>query len=282
MKTFIQNTVSKIFFVCSFFYYLNTQAQAPNAMSYQAVIRNASNVLVANQGIGMRVSILQGTATGTEVYKELFNPNPVTNVNGLVSLAIGTGIPLTGTFGAINWSTGLYFVKTETDPTGGTNYTVVATSQLLSVPFALNVTPDIHISSLSCSTTTAASGTETLLKWTALEENTTSASGYNATTGEYTIPVTGYYSVFVHVGWNSLAASANGIVFATIYVNGNLLRRGYSNDSVLGAYPSDSHCQVEKRFVAGDKIKFYEFQGTTGNMTISSLSTNFGIHLIHQ
>ncbi len=82
----------------------NIFAQAPQKMSYQAVIRNSSNALVTSKAIGMRVSILQGSATGTEVYKEIYNPNPQTNVNGLVSIEIGSGIPVTGTFSAINWA----------------------------------------------------------------------------------------------------------------------------------------------------------------------------------
>ena len=112
-------------------------AQAPEKMSYQAVVRNASNALVTNTGVGMKVSILQGSAVGAELYKELYNPNPMTNANGLVSLEIGTGLPLTGTFNAIDWSAGPHFIKIETDPAGGTNYTAVSTSQLMSVPFAL-------------------------------------------------------------------------------------------------------------------------------------------------
>jgi hypothetical protein len=112
-------------------------AQAPQKMSYQAVIRNSSYALVTNTQVGMRISILQGSATGIEVYKEIFNPNPSTNANGLVSVEIGAGIALTGTFATIDWSDGSYFIKTETDPAGGTNYTITGTSQLLSTPYAL-------------------------------------------------------------------------------------------------------------------------------------------------
>ena len=117
---------------------LTIWAQSPQKMSYQAVIRNSSDQLVTNHAVGMRVSILLGSETGTEVYKEIFNPNPQTNSNGLVTIEIGGGIPLTGTFAAINWSAGTYFIKTETDPTGGTSYTITGTSQLLSVPYALH------------------------------------------------------------------------------------------------------------------------------------------------
>lgn len=119
-----------LFTVCVF-------AQPPQKMSYQAVIRNASNALVTNQAVGIRISILQGSPTGTVVYQELFNPNPQTNVNGLVNIEIGGGVPIAGTFSAINWSAGPYYLKSETDPSGGTNYTIVGTSQILSVPYAL-------------------------------------------------------------------------------------------------------------------------------------------------
>ncbi|MDX9776817.1 MAG: FISUMP domain-containing protein, partial [Petrimonas sp.] len=58
--------------------------------------------------------------------------------NGLVSVEIGSGTVVSGTFATIDWSNGPYFIKTETDPTGGTSYTITGTSQLLSVPYALH------------------------------------------------------------------------------------------------------------------------------------------------
>jgi hypothetical protein len=143
-------------------------AQSPQKMSYQAVIRNAGNNLVTNKPVGMRISILQGSVSGTEVYKEIYNPNPQTNANGLVTLEIGIGIPLTGTFAAIDWSSGTYFIKTETDPTGGTNYTITGTSQLLSVPYALyaktadNVTGIVAVANGGTGATTV-SGAKTSL-----------------------------------------------------------------------------------------------------------------------
>ncbi len=116
---------------------LPTQAssQAPDRLSYQAVIRNNSNVLVTNQSVGMRISILQGAANGTPVYVETQTQS--TNVNGLISLEIGGGTVVSGSMGTIDWANGPYFVKTETDPSGGTNYTIDGTTQLLSVPYAL-------------------------------------------------------------------------------------------------------------------------------------------------
>jgi hypothetical protein len=110
-------------------------AQAPQKMSYQAVIRNSSNALITSTPVGMQISIMQGSPTGTAVYIETQTPS--TNANGLVSLEIGTGTVITGTFSAINWATGPYFIKTETDPTGGTAYTIAGTNELMSVPYAL-------------------------------------------------------------------------------------------------------------------------------------------------
>ena len=114
----------------------NVFAQAPQKISYQAVIRNSSNALVTNTTIGMQISILQGSASGTAVYVETQTPS--SNANGLVSIEIGAGNVVSGSFTAINWANGPYFIKTETDPAGGTNYTIIGTSQLLSVPYALH------------------------------------------------------------------------------------------------------------------------------------------------
>jgi hypothetical protein len=110
-------------------------AQAPQRLSYQAIIRNAANTLVSNLPVGMRISILQGTAAGPSVYVE--TQTPTTNVNGLATIVIGTGTLVSGNFTTISWSTNTYFIKTETDPAGGTNYTITGTTQILSAPYAL-------------------------------------------------------------------------------------------------------------------------------------------------
>ncbi len=106
--------------------------QAPRKMSYQAIIRDASGSLVNEQEIGIKITILQGAADGTVVYLE--TQTPETNKNGLVSIEIGGGAG----FADIDWSAGPYFINTETDPEGGTNYRISGTNQLLTVPYALH------------------------------------------------------------------------------------------------------------------------------------------------
>jgi hypothetical protein len=118
-----------VFIILSFSVHL--MSQVPLRMSYQAVIRNSTNELIINHVIGMRISILHGSATGANVYSE--TQSPTTNSNGLVSIEIGGA----SGFESINWADGTYFIKTETDPAGGENYTITHTSQLLSVPYAL-------------------------------------------------------------------------------------------------------------------------------------------------
>ncbi len=110
-------------------------AQSPQAFKYQTVVRNASNQPIPNQAVSLKISILQGSATGTAVYEETHAAT--TNVLGIVNLEIGNGTLVSGSFAGINWGTNSYYVKIELDPAGGTAYQNMGTSQLLSVPYAL-------------------------------------------------------------------------------------------------------------------------------------------------
>lgn len=110
-------------------------AQAPQSFTYQSVIRNSADQLVTGSPIGTKISILQGSISGTAVYEETHNAS--TNANGLLSLIVGAGTVISGSFAAIDWANGPYFIKTETDINGGTNYSLTGTQQLMSVPYAL-------------------------------------------------------------------------------------------------------------------------------------------------
>ncbi|MDX9749064.1 MAG: tail fiber domain-containing protein [Paludibacter sp.] len=108
-------------------------AQTSDKMSFQAMVRNSAHQLVTNSLVGMRISILKNEAA---VFVETHVTT--TNANGLLSVEIGAGSFISGvTLSEINWAEGPYFIKTETDPLGGANYTISGTSQLLNVPYAL-------------------------------------------------------------------------------------------------------------------------------------------------
>jgi hypothetical protein len=110
-------------------------SQSPGLLNYQAIVRDDEGNALNNQAVSLRVSILQGSIYGSTVYSETHAMT--TNPFGLVTLEIGNGTVLTGTFTAIDWSNGPYFMKVEMDPSGGNSYTDMGTSQILSVPYAL-------------------------------------------------------------------------------------------------------------------------------------------------
>jgi hypothetical protein len=112
-----------------------TFAQSPKSMSYQAVVRDGSDILVSNTTTPIQISILQGTIA---VYVE--TQTPTTNANGLLSIEIGGSgaVVVSGVFSDIIWGTGTYFIKTEVDVDNNASYDVTGTSQLLSVPYALH------------------------------------------------------------------------------------------------------------------------------------------------
>lgn len=135
MKTTILKITKTVFSFLSLVLIQTVNAQAPQKMSYQVVVRNGSNTLITSAPVGFKISILQGSSSGSPVYVE--TQTATTNSNGLASLEIGTGSIVSGTFSSINWANGPYYIKTESDPLGGTNYSITGTTQLMSVPYAL-------------------------------------------------------------------------------------------------------------------------------------------------
>lgn len=125
-----------LFLLISVVFSTNLFCQVPEKLSYQAVVRNGNSKLVTNSNIGMQISILRSSPAGTAVYVE--RQFPSTNENGLVTIEIGNGSIVSGSFGNIDWSSYSYYIKAETDLNGGSNYTISGTSQILSVPYALH------------------------------------------------------------------------------------------------------------------------------------------------
>ncbi len=110
-------------------------AQVPGKLSFQAVVRNTEGEPLKNSNVGIRIQLLQSSEFGAAIYVETHETT--TNENGVVTLEIGGGTVVTGNLDTVDWKKGPYFLKTEIDPSGGMNYTITGTSQLLSVPYAL-------------------------------------------------------------------------------------------------------------------------------------------------
>lgn len=109
-------------------------AQSPQSINYQAVVRNTSGDVIKNQNVRFRLSITEGT-NGFTVYTETHQAT--TNLLGLVNLSIGGGTPVVGSFSNINWANNTKSLKVEVDITGGTNYVLMGSQQLVSVPYSL-------------------------------------------------------------------------------------------------------------------------------------------------
>lgn len=241
-------------------------AQAPQKMSYQAVIRNNSNTLLTSTAVGMQISILQGSATGTNVYTETHTTT--SNANGLVTLEIGTGTVVSGTFNAINWGSGLYFIKTETDPSGGTTYSITGTTQLLSVPYALYAetsgTPGIIGA-------TGLAGTDGLNGATGADGLAGTVGQTGATGTDGSVGSTGVTGADGSVGSTGVTG-ADGIIGST-GATGSVGATGA--DGIVGATGSTGFLQSGS--VAGNTTYWDGSSWTTNNSNIYNNGGNVGI-----
>ena len=113
---------------------INTNAQT--GLNFQGVARTSNNVILASQAITIKLSILQGSSTGTADYVE--TRRVITNAQGLFTAVIGdTGaISTLGNFTTINWKLSPKFLKIEMDPAAGNNFMTMGTTQFQYVAYA--------------------------------------------------------------------------------------------------------------------------------------------------
>jgi hypothetical protein len=125
--------MKKLFILLVFAITVIASAQAPQGFNYQATVRNSAGALIVNQNVNFKFNIMLNSQTSVPIYSEThFAP---TDDLGQVNLTVGTGTPTTGTFSAINWASGTYFLGIELNT--GSGYVAMGTTQLLSVPYAL-------------------------------------------------------------------------------------------------------------------------------------------------
>ncbi len=115
-------------------FFISTIVLAQDKMTFQSVVRD-NNGKPVNGLIRARITLLQGSETGTIVFQETHYDVP-TNVNGLATLQIGDGSNTQGSLSAIDWSQSPYFIRVEIDPTGGPNFSINTVSKMQSVPYA--------------------------------------------------------------------------------------------------------------------------------------------------
>ena len=240
---------------------LNTvMAQAPQAIPYQGVARNASGNILSNQNIGLRLSILDLTPAGAVVYSETHTT--VTTNLGLFNLNIGSGTPIVGTLAGVNWGVGAKFIKVEMDPTGGVTYINMGTSQLNSVPYAL-------FAGQSGST---ANGTLNVIpKWT--PNGTTLGSsllfddgisiGVSNTTPTYKFDV-------LHGGATGIRSKSSG-TFSVIDID------GANGDAALRFQKAGVNQWNMRNRPADDYLEIFELGGGGSRMVIQDGTGNVGI-----
>jgi hypothetical protein len=128
--------MKNIYIIALIYFSINSYAQVPQGIPYQAIARNGQGQPLANTNVKVRFSILDSTATGTAVYVE--SHNTTTSALGLFTANVGMGNASTGTFSAINWGQNFKFLKVELDTTAtGNSYIDLGTQQMMSVPYAL-------------------------------------------------------------------------------------------------------------------------------------------------
>jgi hypothetical protein len=111
-----------------------TFAQAPEGFNYQAVVKDAAGDIMMSTTIGVQVQLRETSIAGSVIYTETHSPT--TNANGVFNLIVGQGTS-TDTFNTIDWANDLHFLEISMDITNGSAYVSVGTTQLMSVPYAV-------------------------------------------------------------------------------------------------------------------------------------------------
>ena len=216
-------------------------SQVPQAINYQAIARNVNGSVIPNQHISVELSVRDGSPTASIVYQEI--DTATTNQFGLFTLAIGTGQVQVGSFTSINWSTGNKYIQVGFDPAGGTSFTNMGATELLSVPYALYATSSSNAGAVTDyavynETTTSGTPCSTTLSsgtWTGRQiNNSVIQAGSNISRSGNTITLqAGTYYVKASAMWGWSIPYNSNYTYSAITGYAGLRVQNTSNSSTL-------------------------------------------------
>ncbi len=168
--------------------------QAPQAFAFQSTLTDTLGAPFANQSVAVQFDIHSISGNGTVVYSETHSAVP-TSASGYFSANVGEGSVNSGDFSSINWGNSSYWLEVLVDTTGGSSFVSLGSSQLLSVPYALNA--GNSTSTLSAYYVGAYTGPAITALTTIIYDVTTIERGitYNAATGIFTVISSGIYEI---------------------------------------------------------------------------------------
>jgi uncharacterized protein (TIGR02145 family) len=232
-------------FLCVF----SAIAQSPQAIPYQAVLRNTDGSVIANQAVTITFTIHNNAVDGTTEYQE--NHSTTSNALGLINLNVGQGTPSVGTFSAINWGSGTKFLQVAMN--NGNGNIDLGTQQMLSVPYAL-YSDNTHVSISTTGDTLTIGGQSVIVPGISasnpatngglgsqvLEGNTTCANEYISISdcgGQTSLSYDGHTYDLVEIGGQCWFADN---LATDQYRNGDLIPTGLDNttwqNTSTGAY----------------------------------------------
>lgn len=246
-------------------------AQAPNLFNYQGVARDASGQALSGQAISLRIIIRTGSSTGTLQYRETHNVT--TNSYGLYNVAVGNGTDKTNTLAGVTWGNGEKYMQVQIDPNGGTSWTTVGTTQLLSAPYALfakEVAPKEVIAFRARGVASGTIGTTSSVNPVFTTEVYDQGNGYNNTTGEFTAPEDGIYHFEATMQFDASAPYSSGYM-----TMGFETTNGSSFASIVNLKSDDNeefsgHSSTTLKLSSGDKVQVRLFRSINGTITYAT------------